>query len=444
MLFTQFYMGLLIINNQDYIILLGSDGMRKFLTSILLFVVCSTFCSAFFVAGNNKVVAADVDSANYVYYAGFAKDADTSMANIFAYSVVSQYFYKNLDNLSGKGSNKETLEYVKESNQYNSINTDSNEICKFSGFENLCVKVGKTKKLLNLASIAITNGGHVSVDLQNGVIINSLRLFYIVADSSGEALTYCSNKADNNICDGAKRVAHGNSTWKNAGKYQKMVFSQSSMESIFNYSEEESGIKHFTGFNIFEQMDGTQAKLAQSAGAYVIPYMSITYKGVEYYLNGNLINEVVFDNNIGNHDTKKTYAVFKNPQANAAIVDEIFDACISTSLSESGKARLTLSSRAALIMPSNTAGSGGNSALNILMKFFKDNLQPIIMVVVGIMFVIGGISTGINIVKSGDEPETRRQEIKKLVGLITALVAIELILYFYEEIIDAIMGLGLF
>ena len=100
-----------------------------------------------------------------------------------------------------------------------------------------------------------------------------------------------------------------------------------------------------------------------------------------------------------------------------------------------------ISSFAALIKPPQSSEVGANASYSELNEFFITTLKPIIMIVVGIMFVVSGSITGITIIRSSDEPEVRREAIKRLIGLFTGALIIEGILLFYEPIIQFFSGL---
>ena len=79
-----------------------------------------------------------------------------------------------------------------------------------------------------------------------------------------------------------------------------------------------------------------------------------------------------------------------------------------------------------------------NAGFAIMGNFFEETLRPILIIAIGILFAIVGTHTGVTIVKSSDEPEVRREAIKKFIGLFIGAFVIAVILIFYKDIIEIV------
>lgn len=416
--------------------------MKKIITSIFLFILCLSFYMP------TQVSAAVTDEnsiANPVYRMGISINSNS---DIYSYNAVSQYYYKNPTDLSEK--DKDINDHYTKGAKYNQLNDQ--EMCSL--YSNLCKKTtnGESYYVDVISEVTIGDDGDVVIKVRDGATINSLTFYYIVADQSGSAFLYCDwSTASLTLCDNARKITNTNSNWKRDSKSGSFIFSSNNLESNFTTKKEDTDtdqvmITTYYNYNLFEKMDANYSKAGLYSGVYVIAKMSVDYNNETYYANLNIVNETEFDKTMENKNANyynETLVYLKTPTNSDKQYDEMYHRRNNsiTSVEKNADGYYSLQRYAALIHSSTSLSATSNKGYNTLNSFFKKNLQPIIMVVVGAMFLIGAITTGMSIVKSGDEPEVRSAEIKKLVGLITGLIAIELILFFYEEIIEAIYGI---
>lgn len=391
----------------------------------------------------SAAVTEESSIATPVYRMGISINSNSE---IYSYNAVSQYYYKNPDHLSEE--DKGINDHYTKGKKYNTL-TDE-EMCRL--YSSLCKKTNSSdpKYYVDVISeVTIGNSGDVVIKVKDGATINSLIFYYIVADQSGSAFLYCDrSNASLTLCDNARKITNTNSNWKRDSKSGSgsFIFSSNDLESNFTTKKEDK-VTTYYNYNLFEKMSANYSKAGLYSGVYVIAKMSVDYNNITYYANTNIVNNTEFKNIMTDID-KDSYSEALVYLKDPIVMNKEYEGMYckvnsnnSYAIDADNANYYSLEKYAALIHSSTGLNANSNKGYDTLNSFFKENLQPIIMVVVGAMFLIGAITTGMNIVKSGDEPEVRSAEIKKLVGLITGLIAIELILFFYEEIIEALYGI---
>ena len=410
--------------------------MKKILSKVFTLVIC-TLLSVLTL--NTTSVKADLLSTEYfdlndqfeqkvVYYLGIAPHSSTKQYGVLR--SVDQRYYKNERQSLLYNSNTGRSTYLRNS---------------FAGlrYSTMCLSYSQyctpQRDEVNdpLVEVAMSYEGDIRIYLKDGYSISNFRIYYIIptyVDSNSEA--YCDQIGT--ICEGAKAIQGSESNWKNVGRGQNLVYNQNSIDSMMEKKEKKIGTNketlvgyYYSGYNIFDKIPTDYKKMAEIEGAYVTYSITVTNgNGVYYSANNSVINN-------------------SNPYLGFYLVDDIpyndrkyysSNVCSDARIECMEESR-SISSFAGLVKPPESSEVGANASYSELNEFFITTLKPIIMIVVGIMFVVSGSITGITIIRSSDEPEVRRESIKKLIGLFTGALIIEGILLFYEPIIQFFSGL---
>lgn len=416
--------------------------MKRIVSKIMIFIMCAMISLLTIDTTSvkadllNASALAKLDSQDsykfkqgVVFYLGI--NYDSKINKYSSYRGISQRYWKNHSKSLLYGENAASSTYVRSG--YN-----------FLSYANICSRLTQfgvcaddySNVLDSLAEVAMDHEGNIRIYLKDGYQITNLRLYYAIAtyvDTNSEI--YCSQSGT--ICEGAKTIQGRNSNWKNAGKGQTLIYSQNSLEGNFEKKEKIIGDTnsqpvgyYYTGYNIFEHITSDYYKMAQQTGAYVTMSISISNGTNEYHANTPIVD---------NSDTNKGFSQVDDGTDKTKL--EISRICEDASNRSCNEIVSKISSAAALVKPATVNDvdkSAGYSGVN---EFFITTLKPIIMIVIGIMFIVSGSMTGATIIKSSDEPEARREAIKRLIGLFTGALVIELILLFYEPIIQFFSGL---
>jgi hypothetical protein len=272
----------------------------------------------------------------------------------------------------------------------------------------------------------ISRTGYVTIYLSNEVELTNLRFYHILPVKNQ---LYCDINNGSSIvvgiCENAKTVyknASGVSNWSDKSKYGNFVYrSEIGLEEDFEKSTSPTGARTYSNFNILNDLEGSTREAALDKGIYFVSSMTVKYKGSTYYIGDYTLDDKVFTS-IGNETT--------------ATLTGSVNSYAGTSHSSDGVT--VVSQVAALLRPFDARGINDNEGTKMLNNYFVETVMPVIIIVVGILFLVVGAMTGVKIVQTSDEPDERRNQIKKLVGIFIGAVAIALIFMFYKNIIEAI------
>lgn len=394
--------------------------MKKFVSRFFLVLICCMMCIIPFESKPAK--AAAIDASEIVYFQSIVKtNVEGSFAAITA---VSQRYYKSSASLGQENTIENS---VGTKAAFTSVHEES--VC--SMFSSDLVGLCDAGKLNGpLADLKMTKNGDISLTLATDVKIGNLRIYYITAGRSGEAQLFCTQENGGyQVCEKANTVYNKNnvnnkSNWKNYSKSGEMVYSATTIEGPFTKSVTSSGKTTYTEFNLFKQMNPTYEEYAENSGVYVVISFSVIYSGVTYYVNDYTLDSKTFTSIGDMSNSKETQLIRINGPTQKNLVDNV----------------TSVTKNAALVKVSSSLSPDGSKGFNTINGEFKDWMVPVIAIVIGIMFVVSGTMTGVTIVKSSDEPEVRRDAIKRLIGLFIGALAVYLILFFYEDIIKVISG----
>lgn len=395
--------------------------MKKFASRFFLVLICCMMC--IIPLGSKPAKAAAVDASEIVY---FQSVVQTGTAGSYAaITAVSQRYYKTEASLDSGENDIENSVGTKTS--FTSVHEES--ICSMfsSDLAGLC-DGGKLNG--GLATLRMTKNGDITLSLNPKVKLGVLRIYYITAGRSGEAQLFCKDSSRTVVCEKAKTVfnkdnVNNKSNWKNYSKSGEMVYSATTIEGPFTKSVSSSGKTTYTEFNIFSQMNPTYEEYAENSGVYALISFSVVYEDVTYYVNDYTLDKKEFSTigNMTNEGAEKQLIRINGP-TQKFLQDSVLD----------------VSKNAALLKVSSSLTPDGNSGFDTINSEFKGWMVPVIAIVIGIMFVVSGTMTGVTIVKSSDEPEVRRDAIKRLIGLFIGALVVYLILFFYEDIIRVVSG----
>ena len=390
--------------------------MRKWISTLLMvFLIIICFFAPF---GASEVKAAGENTSksptDNVYYAAILRGQSRVY---YAVSGVSQYWFTDTADL---GKTDSGVQRLSEKPSFIALTS-----------ENMCgLAVGKRNEFCNenrlrgaLATLTINGYGDVTIEVSNGVTVTNTIFYYIVADYSANGkMLYCQG---NNMCENSKFIGAG-SNWSNLDKNGSTMIFSTNDDAGFVKTEKDGGALRYTGYNIINNMPKTYFDVAKLSGAYVVAAMSVQYEGINYYINYDVFNDKSVFMNVGNQDAIGKRSLWY-AQANAKTGE---------AANYTGQ---YLAVRAALIHRKE-APVTSNDGYNDLEAFFIDTGIPALKIIIIIMFLVTGSATMINIVKASDEPDTRRSEIKRFIGLFTGAFAVYLILEFYDEFIDIVSG----
>lgn len=369
--------------------------MKKFIFKFLILLICivsMTMPSA----SNTKVSAYTVTNLrDYVYYMGLTSSGQKLLA-------VSQKYYTG-SGVGNTGKDSGPIEEKSGENTYFDLTPRKVNDTLYG----VCEKISAACSNENIVSVYMDAIGNISLDIARGVEFKTLRIYYIMANNISDQHLFCDSVT---ICDNAKTVISNSSNWKNVNKYGKhLIISGNEINSMFEVSVGDTE-NIYSGYNLFANLESQYVQLANSSGLYVTMDITVKYGANEYTVND--LSAASFSS-VGNRE-------------NSAV--------LSTSRTS------VVSSSAALIKNARNVDVHTNSTFIQINEFFQTTLRPILLVAIGILFVTVGTMTGIKIIKSSDEPEVRRDSIKKFIGLFIGAFAIALILLFYESIIEVIAG----
>lgn len=374
--------------------------MKRYISKISIFIIC-VMMVMLLLPVSKPVKAAD--DPNTVYYQGLVQNGGGGHSAVTA---VSQYYYSSPANTNG-------ISYTARTDNFTSITETT--ICSIDGSDGLC-NSGKLRG--SYASLIINYSGNITITVDNGIKIDNLRIFYILA-SNGQLI--CQT---NQLCDNAKTIhnnQYGVTNWSNKSQYGVLVFRYETLAEKFTKNVASSGKETYTG-NVFDLIEGYVVSESLKSGLYITTSMVVESGAIKYYVNDYTIDKKVLDG-LDNISNTKVQQIIKNDSPGIKhMEDEVKKV-----------ARV-----AALISPSQSNNTEDYRGFVIAEGYFHDTIRPIIIIAIGILFLVVGTSTGITIVKSSDEPDVRRSSIKKLVGLFIGAVTIALILMFYREIIEAV------
>lgn len=392
--------------------------MKKMFKRIFILMICAFIIGAPIIGEIPKVEAASPKANSVVYTQAFISNKRNSgilYADYSGITAVSQSLYSVLGSTGDSIGTKEDFLDLRPGNAENpniGLCTAGSEFTPYcNGYD-----------LANYAKLEILVNGDVEITLQNGVTLANLRIYYILAKPN---LLYCSNQ----ICDSAKTVhsrTEATSSWRNKAKSGFLTYTgvvgEDFAKGYFDKQVLASGAIKYSGFNIFENIDGSDRVNSQNNGIYVTTSMTIKTNNKTYYVNTYAIDKTTFTS-VGNEndDKKVSYSVTQdstNTHPTQAVTE--------------------ISQVAVLLMDNENRDIEDNQGYNKAKSYFNNTIRPIIAVVIGVSFIIVGVSTGATIAKSSDEPEVRSAAIKKLIGLFTGAVTVYLILFFYEPVIAAI------
>lgn len=400
--------------------------MKRVFSLLFLFIMCSVFC--FTSLGSNLVSAAEkveVGSSNVVYKIDMLKSGyDKSLIGTLQ---VQQYYKKS--GTSG----------VDNTSDYNAGKMYKNENKKTIYEQPLLDN--------SLAVLYITNNGDVIMGSANGVEIVNVRFYYLIAKSKDENAygAFCPTGGNNYIlCENARSVKVGSSgttLWKSEGKSGVLSYSKSTLENVFTKKPEliekvvngkkvmeESGVYAYTGMNLFDTISTAYKDVVKDSGMYIMATMSVKYEDNEYIINSYAVDNSNFKFSEDSKATSNAYNSLSLP----------FDSISENKYTTTSHTTNELQYLAALIKPENISNDRQSNALGTIEDFWNKTLRPIMIFAIGILFVIVGTSTGVTIVKSSDEPEVRRDAIKKLIGLFIGAFIIEVLLIFFQDIVEIV------
>ena len=390
--------------------------MKKKISQMLIVFFISLF--AFLCVPQNKVEAAD-DQA-IVFYQAIVKTSENSYS---AVNAVSQYYYSD-PSRGGKVANKSSFKNL----------IDPNNICSttfgINSSDRIC-----NRNTLNpvVASASIAKNGDVKIVVENGYMLSTVRISYILAK---ENVLFCGTAPNYTLCETAKTVdgsqTMGMTAWKSKSRSGFMSYSTNDILDYFSLSEADAGRKTYLEYNIINQLPAADLIDAQEYGIYATMSLTVQYiegnEPVTYYLNDFTFDDRVFETMTNtNASTGGTKAIvnhtptYKSSLGSGYGVDGVSD----------------VSAVSVLIRSNENKDINKNAGFNATKRYFDENIRPIIAIVVGVLFLVVGTSTGVSIVKSSDEPEERRMYIKRLIGLFVGALIIYVVLFFYADIISA-------
>ena len=369
--------------------------MKKIIFRLFMLLVCLV---SMVVPGKANTVSAYTVSnyRTYVYYMGLTSGGNSLFA-------VSQKYYTG----SGIGNIGKDTGPIKEKSgdSYDDLTPVKTQSGESKG---LCAKIPAACDNSNIFSLYMDSSGNIDLDVASGVEVESLSIYYIMANSLESQHLFCSSQT---ICGSAKKITSTDSNWRKENKYgQRLVMSDDSFSSFFSSGESGVGGTVYSGFNLFSNLDTQYVSLSHSSGIYVTMEAVIKHNNQKYTINK--LSEYNFSS-IGNTSGSKVY----NASTGAAEVSKV----------------------AALVKHTgNTSDIYSSSTFRQINEFFQTTLRPILLIVIGVLFVTVGTMTGIKIIKSSDEPEVRQEAIKKFIGLFIGAFTIAMILLFYEDILAVI------
>jgi hypothetical protein len=293
-----------------------------------------------------------------------------------------------------------------------------------------------------------------------------LNIYYLIAgstsnDHSATSFAYCDNPDGGGykICEHAKNITSANpaktGNWKNKAKNNKtMSYDGRNLEAEgFEKSVNVIGTTIYSGYNVIENMDPANKKLAYQYGAYVLVTMSVQHTvenpdhiynpelpetlTTTYHINTMLPTSVSFDKvatMIGDSSQvdKALSNVFSYP-TNTTASDYIYSTRL-TSLGSSIDRHVALVSAKP---ESSTENEGVSQMFDIIDEYGK----PILLIILGAFLVVRGTLLIITIIKSSDEPEVRKDSIKHLVTLFITIFVVGAIVWNIREIVTVISDL---
>ena len=404
--------------------------MKRFIANLYLFILCCVLVYPFNI---KEVSAAEEDiGSNYVYYQALVSKNNTYKS----FSAVSQFFYTNTAHLGKTGVDGESNLPIANRSTFSSLyDVGGNQETLCSVFSNYASDLYCNNGIIKpLASLKISATGLVSMKLSNEVTLGSLQIYYLLANRVGDLNQhmYCQNSnGTTKICDNATHVI-STSNGANAGNWSNrtkdgvgMHFTEVSITNKFTKTETQIGETIYSGYDIFKDMEQGMAELAEASGVYVLTSFSVKYGERMYYVN--------------NYALKKTFSSEATANINATTYKSVIINSNPTDVnSNSGQAINQIPSNAALVKPATDSSNKNNRGFALMENFFEDTLRPILIIAIGVLFVIVGTHTGVTIVKSSDEPEVRKEAIKKFGGLFVGAFTIAIILIFYKDIITAV------
>ena len=447
--------------------------MKKRMVAVLLLTFCFIFIMAPFSYSASAASIGRADNADNVIMEdvvytlvlmGSANKDDTTPKT--SYSLVSQYYYTDT---SAFGDDKKQP-IAERTTTYTPISKEN--ICSGRYGDRLRDISCKQKKKVwdamtgkevyeyefksYLARLQMSKDGDIIIDTPNDVRITGLSIRYILADK-GSNFLFCDKKEGIGICENAKSINSSGgvtSNWQSKSSEGGTLNyrTQQSFEDVFAYSEIKPGLlkvgNMYSNFNVFDKIMKSYDEYVNDTGIYVAMSMTVetgekeekkTYYVndytfskdlIEYDKDGNPTNTPVYFEEVGNISNSRISAGY------ASIVDENPEEKSKVNSS----AFTVVSSVAALVRPDDPTDKDSEGYKG-LKEFLDEDLRNILLVVLGILFLVVGTYTGITIVKSSDEPEVRKDAIKKLIAMFIGAFSIAMILLFYEELIEVFRDL---
>jgi len=389
--------------------------MKGFISKVLILLFIGVM---FLIPFDSSSVKAAQSLNQVVYYQSLVESGSKQTA----LTVVSQYRYKITNDMGRTDSDGNPLSGLATKSSFDSINSDN--ICTNFNVGGVCAG-GKLPG--SLATLTISADGDVVFALANGVELENLHFYYIIANMDGGMnQLYCSKTS---MCEEAKIISSVQNVytkWTNQTNAGNMWYGSYSIKDNFSVSESASGVVTYKNYNLIDKMSASLASQAKTHGAYVVSAYSVKYNNKTYYVNYDLVERSAPFKSVGNESSSSVQNAMT----------------CSSPTSKTGCTNLvdTVSKAAALITSPMGAGPTASEGYGVVHEFFVHTGIPILKIIIILMFLITGTMTMIHIVQASDEPEVRRSEIKRFIGLFTGALVIYLILLFYEEIIAMVSG----